>query len=133
MTQTALVQQLRALAGQLSCLLLAGHLLCLSIDAPDAFLLLNGREDSRINDIESLYELVAETCLDLIVPEADEGAEDIALLKAPNFEFTLPVRPSLRAVAADVVPILSSGLSTPVHGCPHRPSDVTIPPPKHTV
>lgn len=112
---------------RLGCLLMALHLLCLSIDAPDAWLLANGVEDTRVNDIESLYELLTESVLGHDVPEQDEPDDESRLTKAPNFEYTLPVSPSLSSLVWLRL-LASSGWADAPRAYP-RPAAGIIPPP----
>lgn len=65
----------------------------ISIDSTDALPiidslgLLTAHEDLSVNDIESIYEFVSESCLGVDVPEQDEDDEN-GFVKVMDFYFT---------------------------------------------
>lgn len=81
---------------QMFCLLMALHVINLSIDTPDHYVCYSedgeAHEDPTINDMESLIEFVLEEGfgLDNVIPEHDEPDEDSDLTKLNQDYFFTP-------------------------------------------
>ncbi len=87
----------RTLLNRLFCLLMAFHVINMSVDAPDGYSPLTtqgeGREDLSINDIESISELVLEEGFGLTnaVPEHDEPDDNSSITELEqDYIFTTP-------------------------------------------
>lgn len=127
----------RILLHRLICLLMALHVINLSVDAPDNRLSafqIEHHEDLSVNDIESLSELLLEEVLGLTnaVPEHDEQDGDSSLTEpeqdyifAQSFFFTPFLATPCYPVAA-LIPYPFTSVSTPV-------ADVIAPPPRFAV
>ena len=73
---------IKHITARVVCWILLLQLINISIDPPDmeraTYASDSGEEDLSINDIESIYELVAEKVFDEDVPESDENDIDTA-------------------------------------------------------
>lgn len=118
---------------RLFCLLMALHVLNVSIDSPDrnssVTLISNQSEDLSINDIESLGELLLEECLGITVPEHDDPDEDSAITKlGQDYFFTAtfvfaPLLPLIRFLLPEFT--LFNTVRIPAHVL-----DILSPPPQ---
>lgn len=127
----------RTLLHRLFCLLMALHVINLSVDTPDGQAFVTSRyehhDDLSVNDIESLSELLLESCFGFTdaVPEHDERDSDSSLTSpGEDYIFTqpfifTPFSVLSQYVATDLIPYPFVSVSTPV-------SDVIAPPPQLT-
>lgn len=122
---------------RLFCLLIAVHLINMSVDAPDGYairvLLGEQHENLSVNDIESLSELVLEECFGLVnaVPEHEEPDQNSSLTEleeeyifAQWFVFA-PFPPSILRLTANTTPFEPHNVPTPV-------AEIVAPPPRFT-
>ncbi len=127
-----------ALIHRLICLLMALHVINLSIDPPDQYGTTSRpyeqAEDLSVNDIESFGELLLEECFGLVdaVPEHDEPDEESSLTKlgqdyvfVKSFVFA-PLVLVARFLVAEFIPF--SVMRVPTHVL-----DILSPPPQVTL
>ncbi|MBC8154542.1 MAG: hypothetical protein H7Z72_16685 [Bacteroidetes bacterium] len=127
-------KQNRPLLHRLICLLMALHVINLSVDAPDNYLSafqIGHHEDLSVNDIESLSELLLEEVFGFTnaVPEHDEQDGDSSLTEsgedyifAQSFFFSPFLSPP-HYLVADPIPYPFTSVPTPV-------ADIVAPPPR---
>ncbi|GAB3221557.1 hypothetical protein [Spirosoma arcticum] len=122
---------------RLFCLLMALHVINMSVDAPDGYArrALQGeqREDLSVNDMESLSELVLEECLGMTdaVPEHDEPDDNSSLtefeeeyIATLSFVFAPFSTPAHSLVVTKLLPFQTTHVPTPV-------VEIVAPPPRH--
>lgn len=126
---------------RLFCLLMALHVINISVDAPDGYagcaVQSQQREDLSVNDIESLSELVLEECFGFVnaVPEHDEPDENSSLTEfeveeeyiiTQSFVFAPFSVPAYSLVVTEPLSFQPTHVPTPV-------VEIVAPPPRHMV
>lgn len=120
---------------RLFCLLMALHVINMSVDAPDGYSSHYAQggthEDLSVNDIESLSELVMEVCFGMTnaIPEHDESDDESSLTEleqdyifTPSFVF-VPFPSPVYHLVRNSVSFQPTDLPTPV-------AEIIAPPPQ---